>query len=72
MNPYIGLLFNQGHLQDPELVRSLAKAAEPAAPAEAEATQDEREPVDDAPVPSPPKRLGVDMPCGRTVAVPLR
>ena len=24
MNIYTGLLFNQGHLQDPELVRSLA------------------------------------------------
>lgn len=27
MNIYTGLLFNQGHLQDPELVRSLAGEA---------------------------------------------
>ena len=41
MNIYTGLLFNQGHLQDPALVRSLAEAPtsapaitlQPAAPA---------------------------------------
>lgn len=32
MNIYTGLLFNQGHLQDPALARSLARAQEQAPP----------------------------------------
>ena len=29
MNIFTGLLFNQGHIQDPELARSLAQAPSP-------------------------------------------
>ena len=39
VNPYIGLLFNQGHLQDPELVRSLAAKSSQDVPAAADAPQ---------------------------------
>lgn len=37
MNIYTGLLFNQGHLQDPELVRSLAGESASEAGTEADA-----------------------------------
>ena len=46
MNIYTGLLFNQGHLQDPELVRALAdesaRDAEPEAEAEDRASPGDR------------------------------
>ena len=48
MNPYVGLLFNQGHLHDPALVRALAAEPAPAAPV---APEDEC----DAPPQAPPR-----------------
>jgi|GEM_PF-980266 len=40
MNIYTGLLFNQGHLQDPALVRSLAQETNPPGTGEGPADAD--------------------------------
>lgn len=49
MNLYAGLLFNQGHLSDPDLVRSLAGADAPAAPAGGDAPRQDEASRDDTP-----------------------
>lgn len=49
MNIYAGLLFNQGHLQDPELVRLLAGAEAPVAPTGGDTPQQDGAPRDDTP-----------------------
>ncbi|MBP6798944.1 MAG: hypothetical protein KA124_12670 [Luteimonas sp.] len=49
MNIYVGLLFNQGHLQDPALVRALAAEPSPDGPGGGDASPRAGATCEDAP-----------------------